>query len=126
MFITSVDCTLTNQCNDEGVGAAQAAIELDRRLGQLDHLAVPLIVLGQIYQCHGEPNLALSHYQEAMGLAEEVAEPQLLFPCYEGLATLYLEMGDEAQAERYMLKAQQVCERAGVDADSLVILPFLC
>ena len=117
--------TLTNRCDEEGIGAAQAAIELDRRLGQLDHLAVPLIVLGQIYQCQRKPDLALSHYREAMGLAEEVGEPQLLFPCYEGLATLYLEMGDEAQAEQYMLKAQQVCERAGLDPDALVVLPFL-
>ena len=118
-------CTFTNRCDEEGIGAAQAAIELDRRLGQLDHLAVPLIVLGQIYQCQRKLDLALSHYREAMGLAEEVGEPQLLFPCYEGLATLYLEMGDEAQAEQYMLKAQQVCERAGLDPDALVVLPFL-
>ena len=118
-------CTLTNQCNEQGIGVAKEAIELDRRLGQLDHLAVPLIVLGQIYQCHGEPDLALSHFQEAMGLAEEVGESQLLFPCYDGLAMLYLEMGDKTQAERYMLKAQQVCEQAGVEPDSLVVLPFL-
>ena len=119
-------CTLTNRCDEEGIGAAQAAIDLDRRLGQLDHLAVPLIVLGQIYQCHGEPDLARSHYQEALDLAEEAGEPQLLFPCYEGLATLYLEMGEVVQAEQYMLKAQQVCEQAELDPDSLVLLPFLC
>jgi tetratricopeptide (TPR) repeat protein len=119
-------CTLTNRCDEEGIGAAQAAIDLDRRLGQLDHLAVPLIVLGQIYQCHDEPNLARSHYQEALDLAEEAGEPQLLFPCYEGLATLYLEMGEVVQAEQYMLKAQQVCEQAELDPDSLVLLPFLC
>lgn len=118
-------CTLTNRCDEEGIGAARTAIDLDRRLGQLDHLAVPLIVLGQIYQCHGEPGQALSHYQEALAIAEEAGEPQLLFPCYDGLATLYLEMGDETQAEQYMLKAQQVCERAGLDPDSLVVLPFL-
>ena len=52
-------------------------------------------------------------------------EPQLLFPCYDGLATLHLELGDEAQAEQYLLKAQQVCEQAGLDPDSLVALPFL-
>ena len=118
-------CTLTNRCDEEGIGAARTAIDLDRRLGQLDHLAVPLIVLGQIYQCHGEPGQALSHYQEALAIAEGAGEPQLLFPCYDGLATLYLEMGDETQAEQYMLKAQQVCERAGLDPDSLVVLPFL-
>jgi adenylate cyclase len=39
-------CALTNRCDDQGVGAANAAIDLARRRGQLDHLAVPLIVLG--------------------------------------------------------------------------------
>lgn len=118
-------CTLTNQCDEQGLGAAQAAIDLDRRLGQLDHLAVPLIVLGQIYQCHGEPERALTHYREALEIADEVGEPQLLFPCYDGLATVYLEMGDGAQAEEYLLKAQEVCERAGLEPDALVVLPFL-
>jgi tetratricopeptide (TPR) repeat protein len=118
-------CTLTNRCDKEGIGAAQTAIDLDRRLRWLDHLAVPLIVLGQIYQCHGAPDVALSHYREALRLAEEIGEPQLLFPCYEGLATLYLEMDDVAQTEQYMLKAQQVCEQSGLDPDSLVVLSFL-
>jgi predicted ATPase/class 3 adenylate cyclase len=118
-------CTFTGQCEEEGIAAAQAAIELDRQLGQLDHLAVPLIVLGQIYQCHGEPDRALRYYEEALGLAEEMGEPQLLFPCYDGLATLHLESGDETEAERYMLKGQQVCERAGLEPESLIVLPFL-
>ncbi len=119
-------CALTDRCEEQGIGAAQASVDLDRQLGQLDHLAIPLIVLGQIYQCHGgDPELALKCYTEALGLAEEAEEPQLLFPCYDGLATLYLEMGDETQAEQYMLKAQQVCERAGLEPDSLVVLPFL-
>lgn len=120
-------CALTDQCEERGIGAARASIDLDRQLGQLDHLAIPLVVLGQIYQCHGgDPARALQCYTEALGLAEEAGEPQLLFPCYDGLATLYLEMGDETQAEQYMLKAQQVCERAGLDPDSLVVLPFFC
>jgi adenylate cyclase len=123
--LASAYCTFTGQCEAEGIAAAQAAIELDRRLGQLDHLAVPLIVLGQIYQCHGEAARALEFYQEALGLAEEMREPQLLFPCYDGLATLYLDLGDEALAEQYMLKSQRVCEQAGLDVDSLVVLPFL-
>jgi hypothetical protein len=38
---------------------------------------------------------------------------------------LYLDQGDEARAEQYMQKAQAVCARAGIDPDSLVVLPFL-
>jgi adenylate cyclase len=118
-------CTLTNRCDEDGIGAANTAIEIDRRAGQLDHLAVSLVVLGQIYQCHGEPALALDYYREAQVLAEKSGEPQLLFPCYDGLATLYLELDDFTQAERYMSLAQTTCQAAGLDPDTLIVLPFL-
>jgi adenylate cyclase len=118
-------CALTNQCDIEGMRAAEAAIELDRQLGQLDHLAVPLIVLAQIQQCHGDPNAALRYYEEARQLAEDIGEPQLLFPVYDGLGTLYLDLGDPQKAEDYLIQANEVCERAGLDRDALVVLPFL-
>jgi adenylate cyclase len=119
-------CALTDRCEAEGIEAAQAAIDLDRRLGLLDHLAVPLIVLGQIHQCHGEHQQARAMYEEALGLAEQIGEPQLLFPCYDGLATLSLDAGDQVGAEAYLSRAQQVCERAGLEPDALMVLPFLC
>ena len=40
--------------------AAHSAIDIDRRTGQLDHLAVSLVVLAQIEQCHGDPARALA------------------------------------------------------------------
>jgi adenylate cyclase len=119
-------CALTNRCEAEGVEAARSAIDLDRRLGLLDHLAVPLIVLGQIHQCHGDHRQAFVMYEEALALAEQVGEPQLLFPCYDGLATLYLDTGNAAEAEAYLAKAQEVCARAGVEPEALMVLPFLC
>jgi predicted ATPase/class 3 adenylate cyclase len=119
-------CSLTDRCEAEGMAAAQKAIELDRRLGLLDHLAVPLIVLGQIHQCHGDHGQALAAYQEALDLAEQAGEPQLLFPCYDGLATLHLDAGDRTLAETYLAKSQEVCARAGLDPDALMVLPFLC
>jgi adenylate cyclase len=119
-------CALTDRCEAEGVEAAQTAIDLDRRLGLLDHLAVPLIVLGQIHQCHGEHRQAFAMYEEALALAEQVGEPQLLFPCYDGLATIYLDAGNQVMAETYLTKAQAVCARAGVEPDALMVLPFLC
>jgi tetratricopeptide (TPR) repeat protein len=118
-------CALTDRCEAEGVEAAQKAIDLDRRLGLLDHLAVPLIVLGQIHQCHGEHALAFASYEEALDLAERAGEPQLLFPCYDGLATLHLDAGNAAKAEVYLAKCQEVCTRAGVEPDALMMLPFL-
>jgi adenylate cyclase len=118
-------CTFTGRCEAEGIAAARKAIELDRHLGQRDHLAVPLTVLGQIHQCHGDTSKAIKLYEEALSIAEEMAEPQLLFPCYDGLATISLDIGDERRAEEYFAKAQAVCEQGGIDPDSLMVLPFL-
>ncbi|HWK67698.1 MAG TPA: adenylate/guanylate cyclase domain-containing protein [Rhizobiaceae bacterium] len=118
-------CTFTDRCSDEGVPAAEKAIEIDRALDQREHLPVPLIALGQIHQCHGRPELASRCYTEALDLARETGEPQLLVPCYDGLATLNLDLDDLPEAERYFSLAQDVCARHGIDPASLVVLPFL-
>jgi len=125
-LIVFIPFPFTGRCEGEGVDAVRTAIDLDRELGLVDHLPVSLVVLGQIYQCHGQPQIAIDLYNEALELAEELDEPQVLFPCYDGLATVHLDIDDMAEAERYMEKAQAVCERAGLDPDALVVLPFLC
>jgi tetratricopeptide (TPR) repeat protein len=119
-------CALTDECESRGAAAARAAVDLDRRLGLRGHLAVPLIILGQIRQCHGEHDVALALYEEATRLAEQLMDPQLLFPSYDGLATLYLDTGNTGMAETYLAKARDVCERAGLEPDGLLMLPFLC
>ena len=118
-------CALTDRCEAEGVEAAQLAIDLDRRLGLLDHLAVPLIVLGQIHQCHGDHASAFASYEEALGLAEQVGAAAPL-PLLRRPRHLELDAGNQAMAEVYLAKAQEVCERAGVEPDALMVLPFLC
>ncbi|WFU83887.1 adenylate/guanylate cyclase domain-containing protein [Bradyrhizobium sp. CIAT3101] len=118
-------CTFTDRCTDEGVPAAEKAIEIDRALDQREHLPVPLIVLGQIHQCHFRPDLAARCYNEAIAVASEIGEPQQLFPCYDGLATLNLDRGDMPEAERYFALADDVCTRHGLDPAGLIVLPFL-
>ena len=118
-------CSLTERCETEGLEAAQASAELDRRLGQLDHLAVPLIVIAQIHQCRGELPRAQQNYEEALALAERAEEPQLILPCYDGLATICLDRGDRVRAANYMEKAKELSERTGLDPDGLLLLPFL-
>lgn len=118
-------CTFTDKCEDEGVPAAQKAIELDRALDQREHLSVPLIALGQIHQCHGQVELAARCYNEALEAARETGEPQQLFPCYDGLATLSLDEGNMPEAERYFALAQDVCSRHHLDPEALILLPFL-
>lgn len=118
-------CTFTDRCTEEGVPAAERAIEIDRALDQREHLSVPLIVLGQIHQCHFRPDLAAACYNEAIEVANETGEPQQLFPCYDGLATLSLDRGDMPEADRYFALAHDVCARHGLDPAGLIVLPFL-
>jgi predicted ATPase len=118
-------CTFTDRCPTEGVPAAEKAIEIDRALDQREHLPVPLIVLGQIHQCNGRPDLAVGLFHEALDVARETGEPQLLFPCYDGLATLNLDLDNLPEAERYFSLAQGICAQHGLDPEGLVVLPFL-
>jgi adenylate cyclase len=83
-------------------------------------------VIAQIHQCHGELQKAQDAYREALALAEQIGEPQLILPCYDGLATICLDRGDRRQAEEYMEKGRQLCERTGIDPDTILLLPFLC
>ena len=77
------------------------------------------------HQCHGRPDLAFRFYNDALEVARETGEPQLLFPCYDGLATLHLDRDEMSEAERYFGLAQDLCARHGLDPGSLVALPFL-
>ena len=45
--------------------------------------------------------------------AEQTGEPQLILLCYDGLATLHLDLAESEQAEHYMRKAREICERTG-------------
>jgi adenylate cyclase len=108
------------------VRAAETAVELDRRLGQRNHLPIPLIILGQIHQCRGDYERSAEYYRQALEVAEEVGEPQLLFPCYDGLATLAIERGDEDEAERWLARSREVQDATGWSSDTFFVLPFLC
>jgi adenylate cyclase len=118
-------CSLVGDCT-QGIESAEASVALDQQLGQRTHLPIPLILLAQIYQCQDQLEESKRYYEEACAIAEEIGEPQLLFPCYDGLATLYLALRDTAKAEEYLAKAREVCRQTGYTADALIMLPFLC
>lgn len=104
--------------------SVELAIEIDRQLGLRSHLPVPLIVLGQIHQCHSQWAEAETCYREALSIAEELADPQLLFPALEGLGTLALEQGDSEGGTAWLSRARHVCEAAGFTMQEMVLLPF--
>ena len=123
--VASSFCSLVGDCS-QGLEAAEASIALDQQLGQRDHLPIPLILLAQIHQCQEQLEESEQYYLEACVIAEETGEPQHLFPCYDGLATLHLARGDTVKAEEYLAKSLSICQNTGYSPDTLIMLPFLC
>ena len=84
-------------------------------------------MIAQIHQCRGELQKAQDAYREALALAERIGEPQLILPCYDGLATIYLDRGDSRPGGGvHGKRPRELCERTGLDPDTLLLLPFLC
>jgi adenylate cyclase len=123
--VASSFCSLVGDCS-QGIEAAEASLTLDQQLGQRNHLPIPLILLAQIHQCQEQLEESEYYYREASVIAEETGEPQHLFPCYDGLATLFLARGDTVKAEEYLAKSLEICQRTGYSPDTLIMLPFLC
>ena len=69
--------------------------------------------------------MAVGLYNEALEVARETDQPQLLFPRHDGLATLNLDRDNLAEADRYFALAQGICAQHGLDPEALVVLPFL-
>src|SRR5207249_4076463 len=117
-----------------GIETCLRGLETAKKVGDLGfqsrlqaNLAVAYCALTDRCEAEGiEAAQTAIDLDRRLGLPEEVGEPQLLFPCYDGLATLYLDSGNQPLAERYLAKAQEVCERAGLEPDALMVLPFLC
>jgi adenylate cyclase len=123
--VASSFCSLVGDCS-QGLEAAEASIALDQQLGQRNHLPIPLILLAQIHQCQEQLEESERYYLEACAIAEETGEPQHLFPCYDGLATLHLARGDTVKAEEYLAKSLEICQKTVYSPDTLIMLPFLC
>jgi hypothetical protein len=55
-----------------------------------------------------------------------IGEPQLMFPCWKAWRPCFLDRGRRRPRRVLLHQADEVCAKAGVDRDSLVVLPFLC
>jgi hypothetical protein len=54
------------------------------------------------------------YYREALVVASEIGEAQLLFPCYDGLAVLYLDRGKRRRRRGTSLRPRPSASEPGL------------
>ena len=118
-------CTLAGDY-DEGIKAAETAVEVDRRLGQRAHLPVPLIILAQIYQCRGDNARSARYYREALEVAERGGRAAAPVPLLRRPRHARHRAGDDTEAEAWLARSREVQQATGWTSDSFLVLPFLC
>jgi tetratricopeptide (TPR) repeat protein len=91
----------------EAFTLAEGALALARDHKERGHEAYALRLLGDIATWHEPPDIELaeSHYQHALALAEELGMHPLVAHCHHGLGTLYATIGQPEQARAALTTA---------------------
>ncbi|MGH2782337.1 MAG: ATP-binding protein, partial [Thermoleophilaceae bacterium] len=99
--------------------STEASAELAEREGLVGKLALPNALRGILRWREGELGQATVLFHRAHELAEQVGWSELAFQALFGLATALRDSGDLAAASAALDRALDVCERAGLIAQSV-------
>jgi tetratricopeptide (TPR) repeat protein len=99
--------------------ACDAAAELGEREGLTGKLSLPYALQGVLHWRAGEWEPAERLLRRAHALAEQVGFSEASFTALHGLAVVLRDRGDLAGAESVLLEALDVCEHAGLIAQSI-------
>jgi predicted ATPase/class 3 adenylate cyclase len=96
-----------------------AAAELGEREGLTGKLCLPYALQGMLHWREGEWERSERRLRRAHALAEQVGYSEAAFSALHGLALMLRDRGDLAGAEAVLLQALEVCEHAGLIAQSI-------
>jgi class 3 adenylate cyclase/tetratricopeptide (TPR) repeat protein len=99
--------------------STDASAELAEREGLVGKLCLPSALRGILRWREGKVDEAAALFQRAYELAEQVGWSELAFQALFGLATARRDSGDLAGATAALDSAIDVCERAGLIAQSI-------
>jgi class 3 adenylate cyclase/predicted ATPase len=99
--------------------STEASAELAEREGLVGKLALPYALRGLLRWREGEIGEATVLFHRAHELAEQVGWSELAFQALFGLATALRDSGDLSGAIAALDRALDVCERAGLVAQSI-------
>jgi class 3 adenylate cyclase/predicted ATPase len=99
--------------------STEASAELAEREGLVGKLCLPTALRGLLRWREGNLDEATVLFHRAHELAEQVGWSELAFQALFGLATALRDSGDLAGAQAALDRALDVCERAGLIAQSI-------
>ena len=104
---------------DEVERATEASAGLAEREGLHGKLCFPEMMRGMLAWRQGEWDDAIRHCRRAHELAEQVGRSEVAFSALFWLAACLRDSGDVGAAETELAKALDICERAGLIAQSV-------
>jgi tetratricopeptide (TPR) repeat protein len=104
---------------DEVDAYARASLELAEREGLVRNMAYPYALKGLLHWRLGDFRQAEETYRRALAIAEETGWSEVAHWALYGLALVLRDAGDLAGALTALAQALDVCERAGLVAQSI-------
>jgi len=104
---------------DEVGAYAQASLELAEREGLVRNMAYPYALQGLLRWRVGDFRQAEETYRRALAIAEETGWSEVAYWALYGLSIALRDAGDVAGALTALAQALDVCERAGLVAQSI-------
>ena len=104
---------------DEVAAFAQAGLELAEREGLVRNMAYPYALQGLLCWRVGDFRQAEVTYRRALAIAEETGWSEVAYWALYGLALALRDAGDSTGAVTALAQALDVCERAGLVAQSI-------
>ncbi len=101
------------------VRSSDASAELSEREGLIGKLCLPYALRGRLQWRSGEWQASESSYRRAHELAEQIGWSEVCFDALYGLSDTLLDQGELVGAETALSQALDVCERAGLIAQSI-------
>ena len=99
--------------------SSDASAELSEREGLIGKLCLPYALRGRLHWRSGEWQESESSYRRAHELAEQIGWSEVCFDALYGLSSTLRDQGELAGAETALSQALDVCERAGLVAQSI-------
>jgi tetratricopeptide (TPR) repeat protein len=104
---------------DEVVRSSEASAELSEREGLVGKLCLPYAIRGRLHWRDGRWQESESAYRRAHELAQQVGWSEVCFDALYGLSSTLRDQGELEGAETALLQALEICDRAGLIAQSI-------